>query len=276
MKTTLIIAGIAILLAPAASMALDDQAAEAMPVVFVPDPLPDEQAAALETLEHAWNQAGAKAIWLVDDFEDGNLTEWFFLGGSCSGSVTTATAFQGTHSMLLSGDCGNSYVTGYLYDLVSFKATGIALAIRPGSDTETDAFFAVGDDSMLCGGDPVIELKAAGNGYWVVRGPGIYWAVEPYDAHEWYDIWFVLDWGTRTYDIWVNGSPEMTDVPFVSDTASTLTTLHLTNIIAAPTSGTETWWDDIVLSTPPPVPPVFIDGFESGDCSHWSSSTDGC
>jgi hypothetical protein len=248
-------------------------AAEAAPIELVPDPLPEQQRAAREAVEASRPGAGSKAIWLLDDFEDGILDGWYFLGGSCTATVTTATAAQGTHSMFLSGDCGNLYQSGLFYNLGSFQATGIGVWIRSGDNSEIDAVFAVGGDDIFSGGEPILELSASNSGYWVLKGPDIYWAIAPYNPNEWYDIGFTIDWMARTYDTYINNVLEMDDAPFLSDTATTLKRLYISNSLSYPFTGTETWWDQIVLTTPPPMPPIFVDGFESGNTSAWSATT---
>jgi len=212
----------------------------------------------------------AKAIMLVDDFEDLDISNWN-PGSGCTATVDFATAAQGSSSLRIDEGCAGGYLFGWWKDIGSFQATDVSLYIRSGNDTMLDAVFAIGDDNIATE-NPVILLSADQGGYWVFTGPTVAYALVQYDSLVWYHIQFSLDWTARTVDVRINGAPVGDDLPFRSTIATTLTRVHLANQGPSTTS----WWDYIVLSSAPPAPGlIFVDGFELGNMSAWSQVVGG-
>lgn len=212
------------------------------------------------------DEGSTEAIWLVDNFEDGNLDGWNSGGGSCVATATSATAGEGTYSMEIAGSCG--HFGGRWYDVVNFPAQGIGVMLRPGSTSAHDAYFVAGDNNIHNDAG-VIFFYAKDDGRWTIVGEGgTSYDCGPYTAGQWHDVSFTLDWHWRMITVRIDGELRHVNVPFRSTTATTLTQIHAYNY----TSSTSNW-DLIQMATDPPTPVLFWDGFESGDASGWALST---
>jgi hypothetical protein len=85
-------------------------------------------------------------------------------------------------------------------------------------------------------------------------------------ANIWHQIRFDIDWDFHTFDVYVDNDLRQTDIPFPV-TANTLNWLYIYNLNPG-----GVWYDYILASTPPPTPVLFVDGFETGDWSLWSTA----
>ena len=207
-----------------------------------------------------------EAIWLVDNFEDGNLNGWNSGGGPCVATATAATAGQGTYSMQVSGACGQ--FAGRWYDVVGFPATGVTGMLRPGSTSAHDAYFVAGDDNILSDAG-VIFFYAKDDGHWTIVGEGsTAYACGPYTAGQWHDVWCTIDWDWRMITVRIDGDLRHVNVPIRSPTATALSQIHAYNY-----GNSTAYWDEITMSTEGVTPVLFWDGFESGDASGWALST---
>jgi hypothetical protein len=209
-------------------------------------------------------EESAKAIMIVDDFEDCDVDEWQPAGGSCTALATSLNPGGGVCSMELIDDCGTTY-NGWYLDFASFQADTVLVSLRSQSTSMHDTFFTVGE-AVVGGFRPAIFIRAHGGGFWVVAGTGGGICGAAYTALQWYDFAFTIDWGTKTYDVSIDGTPCLSGVSFVGD-ASTLDRIHVYNLDAS--AG---WYDDIIMSQEPPLPSIFDDGFETGDTTAWSST----
>jgi hypothetical protein len=199
----------------------------------------------------------------VDDFEDGNIDGWLSGGGPCTASATNATAGEGNWSMEIAGGCG--HFGGRYYPIGGFQATGISVMLRPGPASSYDTYFVVGDNNITSDFG-VVFFYATGVGDWNVVGyGGQNFDCGPYTPGQWYDVSFELDWHWRTIAVRIDGSLCAVNVPFRSTTATTLTQIHAYNH-----DNSSGWYDYIVMSSPPPTPTIFVDGFESADAASWS------
>jgi hypothetical protein len=206
----------------------------------------------------------AKAIMIVDDFEDCDVDGWQPAGGSCTALATSLNPGGGVCSMELINDCGTTY-NGWYLDFASFQADTVLVSLRSQSTSMRDTFFTVGEavgDNFRA----AIVIRASNGGYWVVSGFGGGICGAPYTALQWYDFAFTIDWGAKTYDVSIDGTPCLSGVSFLEN-ASTLDRIHVYNLDAS--TG---WYDDIIMSQEPPLPSIFDDGFETGDTTSWSST----
>lgn len=230
-------------------------------VLIVPCTVAQDQASASLVTERGDPQE--RAIFLLDDFEDGNLDGWLFGGGTCGAFATNSTAGEGSWSMEVLGECG--HYGGPYYAFGGFQATGISVMLRPGSVSLSDTYVVIGDDNILSD-NGVIFFYAHGSGRWKIVGQGSQvFDCGPYSAGQWYDVSFDLDWHWRTIAVRIDGSLCAVNVGFRSDTAATLTQIHAYNW-----EDSVAWYDYIVMSSPPPSPTIFMDGFESADVASWS------
>jgi len=84
-------------------------------------------------------ESGApEAIWLIDDFEDGNLDGWLDGGGSCNVFILNDpnTAAEGSRCLDIFGDCGGHYQGPYI-SLAGFQAGSFSIYIRTTSRGST-------------------------------------------------------------------------------------------------------------------------------------------
>jgi hypothetical protein len=232
-------------------------------VLLAPCAVAQDQAAAGSG---AWAEGEqGEAIWLVDDFEDGNLDGWVNGGGGCSAIATTGTAGQGSWSMEVSGGC--SHMTGIYYPFGGFPAQNIGVMIRPNVPPDAHAYFVVGDDNVAADLGVIFFLADPTGNWYIVGENSELFDCGPYTPFQWHDVSFDLDWHWRTLAVRIDGSLCAVNVPFRSTTATTLTQIHAYNFHSS-----ISWYDSIVMSTPPPSPVIFEDGFESADAASWSLS----
>lgn len=207
----------------------------------------------------------AKAVALVDDFEDGDIAGWFSGGGSCAASATNATAGQGTYSMQILGECG--HYGGRYYQLPAFQAAQVMLQLRADSDLVDQAYFVAGDDNVSTDGG-VLFFWAASNGHWMMFDGTLLYDCGSYVPGAWADVIFTLDWSKRVAQVRIDGVLRQINVPFRSATATGISRVHAYNWAGNSSS----YWDTITLSTPPPGPLLFTDGFEGGDAAGWDTA----
>ncbi len=206
-----------------------------------------------------------RAIWVLDDFESGNLDQWEDLTTSCSAWATDSGPGQGLRSLQIQGACG--HYLGLRRNLGNIRPTGISFLVKSGPTTNADAYVVVGDDNVTVDHGAVF-FYARNDGFWaLVSEDSIVKRCQPYSAYTWYQVDWVLDWDWRTVSVWVNDEMCLAHVPFRSSTVDALTRIHVYNYDNGPG-----WWDYFVLSTPSITPLIFSDGFDSGDGTAWSMS----
>ena len=211
----------------------------------------------------------SRAIWLVDDFEDGNLWDtWTDNGGSCTSYITSTPAPpcpQGSNCLLISGDCGGFY-EGISTDLGGFQATSLSMYIRSDTIATANAYVVIDDDNDPMNG-AVVFFFGNGLAEWRFSSGGLPYICGPRVAYQWYQLAFNFDWTARTVDVSIDGNLKHADIPMASSTATGLNYLYLFNYESG-----NALYDYIIASSPPPEPPIFVDGFESGGTSLWSLS----
>lgn len=151
-----------------------------------------------------------------EDFEDGDTNGWTFLGNGYTMAVTDATAADGTDfSLTMSGGNANHY-------------DGIYRTFSPGIQPERFGYFAR-PESLFHGtyltlhestGAPGLSNEVAfvyfrAGGEIAVGGAteGSV-AVASYTPGVWYYIELAFDWDADTFDIYVNGTLEGSDLGF--------------------------------------------------------------
>jgi len=225
---------------------------------------------AVGTFDPYCEQEGAagspEAIWLIDDFEDGNLNGWLDGGGTCNYFVVhdAGTAAEGEYCLDIFGDCGNHYLGPYI-SLAGFQAGSFTIWVRANYVNQYNGYIVLDDDQIATNGrvvffygnDQGMFLAADHNGWGYPCGTR--------NPNQWYQIRFVIDWDYHTFDVYIDNDLRQTDIPFPVS-ANTLNWLYLYNM-----GDGHVWYDYIIASTPPPTPVLFVDGFESGDWSAWSA-----
>jgi hypothetical protein len=209
-----------------------------------------------------------RAIWLVDDFEDGYLWDtWTQVGGStCNPFIVQPAGWacaEGARCLEIHGDCGGFY-DGIWTDLGGFQATSFSLSVRSTDITHANTYVVLDDDTSTADGTTVFFF-GNGLGRWLVSSGGVPYDCGPRNLYQWYEVRFNLNWQARTVDVYIDQQLKASGVPMTDPTADGLHLLHLFNYEEG--AG---YYDFILASSPPPQPPIFVDGFESGDTSAWS------
>ncbi len=206
-----------------------------------------------------------KAIMLIDSFEDGDVDGWLDGGGGCGFGPVFGNAGSGNYSMSVCGGCG--HYGGRYYEIGGFQATGVSVMLRPSSVPSFNSYFVVGDSDIAIN-NGVIFFYAHSDGHWYIVGPdGTNYDCGAYTPYQWHDISFTLDWNWRTINVTINGGLRHVHVPFRSTTSTTLSQVHFYNIDVQCSN-----IDHIQMSSPPAIPGLFSDDFESGDATSWSDS----
>lgn len=207
-----------------------------------------------------------RSIWLVDDFEDQDLVGWSSPTGPCNISIAAFGAGGSSYSLAVNGACG--HYGGTHYDLAGYRATGVSLAMRPSGPSAAHLYVVLDDDDSGVNGYLMAFLVSA-DGWFIAYGAdGVRYDLMPYDGIRWYDLDLDIDWVGRNVDVFIDGVARQYNIPFDSETIATLHRIHLYNFDMA-----SAWYDQIIMSDPPPSPGIMSDGFESADETGWSMAT---
>ncbi len=208
-----------------------------------------------------------RAIWLVDNFEGTSLGDWWMDdGGSCNAFIVRPSGWsppEGIGCLEIFGDCGVFY-QGISTDLGGFEATSFSMYIRSDTIATANAYVVLDDDNDPYNG-AVAFFFGNSTPEWMFSGGGIPYPCGPRVAYQWYHLVLNFDWTSRTVDVYIDDDLKHSGIPMASSTATGLDYLYLFNY----ESGTA-YYDYITASSPPPEPPIFVNGFESGDTSFWS------
>lgn len=214
----------------------------------------------------AQEPATAKAIAVIDDFEDGNLDGWAAPTGPCTAVNSSATGANGTsRSLRVAGDCG--HFQGTWYDLGGWQATNVSFWVRTETPNLTAAYAVLGDNDIAVNQGAVMFLATI-SGYWALSTGTASYELTPYVAGQWYRVDLSFDWVAKTVDASIDGIPRQYNVPFRSPATASLTRLHFYNYY-----NTTSYLDEIRMSSPPASIEVFKNGFESADTTGWSGTT---
>lgn len=206
----------------------------------------------------------AKAIWIVDDFEDGDIMGWATPSGPCTAAIAAPGA-SSSFCMGVNGACG--HYGGTFYDIGGFAATGVSLSVRPSGPGANHLYVVLDDDDNSVNGY-IIAFFANDSGWFSVWGDlGTQYLLMPNDDLDWHSLQFDIDWVGKNVDVVMDGQYRQYNVPFDDDTISTIRRMHLYNFDMA-----SAWYDTVEMATPPPSLTVMTDDFESADDSGWSSS----
>ncbi len=202
-------------------------------------------------------QSDDRAIYIVDDFEDGNINGWVGDGTqSCSAYISTEVPF-GSFSMAIDGACFP--FNGYSFDVGNAAPTDVYLYVRSATTTTTDTFFVLGDNLH-----EVVTFKGM-QGDWAVYD-GANHSCGPRNPNQWYYVHFVIDWSCKVFDVYIDGQLKLTNVMFYDPTVSGISRIHLFNYDV-----TTAWYDEIYFGTPGVSTMIFSDDFERAATCHWSS-----
>jgi hypothetical protein len=205
-----------------------------------------------------------KAIWLVDDFEDGNINGWnnpFYPIVYCLAQAVSPGAGSSSTSLRIDGACG--HFAGRYYDVGGWNPTGIDFYLRSAATNKHDGYIVFGDDDITTN-NGIIYFLADGWGSLSLVSDGWFYNCGAYNAYQWYRISFTVDWDCKVVDVYVDGVLKHRDVPFRSPGTTEITKIHIYNF-----DSSSAWWDEISMSTGPPSMSIFYDDFERGATCHW-------
>lgn len=204
-----------------------------------------------------------RAIFIVDDFEDGLDPGWTDRPGTSTYTIDTIGALGTSQSLKITG--GSGLYGGLVYDLGFFEPTGISILVRSGSTTAADAYIVLGDDNVVVD-NGAIFFWASNFGHFVVHTNGTTYSCGTYSANTWYQVDFVVDWDCKVFDVYVDNVLVQYNLPFRNPSIAHFSQLHVFNI-----DPSTAWWDEILMSTPAPSTLIFADDFERASTCHWSS-----
>ena len=206
-----------------------------------------------------------KAIWLVDDFEDGDLVLW---NGPTGGCTVTNTALTGANassrSLRVDGECG--VFGGAWTDLGGFQTTGVTFWVSPGSTFLKDSYVVLGDNDIETNFG-IFYFNANSTSEFLVTTNSFSYSLGSYNNGQWYRVDLSLDWVGKTIDVNIDGVPRQRNIPFKTPSTTSLTRLHFFNW-----DNSAGWLDEISRSTPAASTDVFGNGFESADTTAWSTA----
>ncbi|RLE25101.1 MAG: hypothetical protein DRJ61_19475 [Acidobacteria bacterium] len=202
-------------------------------------------------------QVDERAVYIVDDFEDGNINGWLGDGTqSCSASISSEVPF-GSFSMRIDGACFP--FNGYYFEVGNAAPTDVYLYVRSETTNTSDTFFVLGEDFH-----EVVSFSG-GPGEWRVYD-GASHSCGPRNPQQWYYIHFVIDWACKVYDVFIDGQLKLTNVNFYDPTVTGISRIHVFNM-----DNTSAWYDEIYFGTPGISPLIFADDFERGSTCRWSN-----
>lgn len=188
------------------------------------------------------NASESKGLNFYEDFSDGDMNGWLDGGGGFTSFVTDTTAADGTLYSLEQTGGNTSHYDGVYHTFSAITPGYISYWINSGSTSTSDTYFVIGD-SNITSNNGIIFFWARYTGYLVVNDGSTTHSLTPYNANQWYHVEFLLDWGTTSFDCYVDGALVASNIQFRSSSTTSLTTLHLYHWEYA--SG---HWDQIFLA----------------------------
>jgi hypothetical protein len=186
-----------------------------------------------------------------DGFESGNILGWTAQAGAYARTVTTSGPAVGSYCYTQTGGDGTTPRDGVLHTLPAITPSYISFYAKSSSTTGASAYFVVGDDNVASNRGIIFFCFNTGN---LTVYDGSTWrSGGPYAADTWYFIEFKnINWQTKTFDFYVNGTFQDGAIPFRSQGTNALTTLYLYNMDYA-----QAWYDEIKLGNPLPLVRIY-------------------
>ena len=209
-------------------------------------------------------QTEGRSIWIVDDFEDGNIDGWVDEGGGACTASTSAIAASGAYSMQVDGACGHAL--GRVYDFNGGRPTGVSVWVRADTVNTYDSYFILGDSLSGPGSNlGGIYFYGVNTGDWAVFNGTVHWCGTR-NPNQWYKVDFIVDWSCKMFDVNIDGVRKQTNVPFYHTATESFDRIHVYNYSSATAR-----YDLIKFSDPGVSPLIFADNFERGSTCRWSS-----
>ena len=208
---------------------------------------------------------GTSATLWADGFEEADLSDWTLrsMFDYLYILVTTNAAAVGKASLYLNGGVYTP-CDGLAHTLTNLTPSRINFYVGTSATNRAAAYFTVGNDYYGSNSAAFFMMSSDGT---MGLYDGTKWHGYRYYANLWYKVSFVLDWGARTIDYYVDDSLVENNIPFRNPAINSLTVLNLYNFDWA-----EAWYDQIefigIGSRPVPITPAnsgtFINGVWSG------------
>jgi subtilisin family serine protease/uncharacterized membrane protein len=182
-----------------------------------------------------------KPLPFADGFESGRWTDsWFTSFGTGKAQVTSESAGEGTYSFKYYGQTANKLRAGIHQQIVPSQPDYLSFRVRSGSTSQSDAYVTIGDDID----DEAIFFFSNQVGFWSQTEFPSGDITVPVDPDRWYHVECRnIDWGSRTFDYYIDGELIKSGLGFRSSTVQAISRINLFNFSA----GSEAWWDDIRL-----------------------------
>lgn len=186
-----------------------------------------------------------------DGFENGSLAGWTLEAGtfyaSRQATSSSSSAAAGTYSLTLQGGRGNGvdvygqHKDGVSHAIDSSTPSYISFYAKTASTNLSSGYFIIGDSTLSSVAyDGAIEFKFSNTGELGVYDTA-FRSGGSYSADTWYFIEFRnINWTTKTFDFYVNGTLKRSAVEFRNKNVTALTQLHLYNYDNA-----QVWFDEI-------------------------------
>ncbi len=208
----------------------------------------------------------SKAVFVVDDFEDGDLDGWTGPEPSCNAWVDFIGADGTDRSLRIDG--ASTHFGGMSYDMGPGTPDGMFLYVRPGSTSTLDTY-VVFSDAASYGTVGAIFFLADDTGRFVAVSDVSY-DCGPYSAGVWYELGFNIDWKCEAYDVYINDTLKQFNIPlreYFDVKPDNIQFIDLYNWRYS-----TAWWDQVWGSTLGFSNMIFSDGFERGSTCGWSST----
>lgn len=201
-------------------------------------------AIALPALFGASLQAQCGSLF-YDGFETGSYSPTWSVGTApITWNVSTNNPASGTYCV--EGTGGNSsHLQGLVTTFTPATPSSISFDIFPNNASGAHNYVLGGDATMTASNCVFFSYVTSGQFRFVSSVTYVHSATV---LNQWMHVELRnINWGTRTFDIYINSSLVYTSFPFRTTTQNTISRIHLYNF----TSGTLGRWDNITLGGVP-------------------------
>ncbi len=171
-----------------------------------------------------------EAIWLIDDFEDGNLDGWGHAGGPCILALIHGSngGAEGDWCSEVINNCGGHYLGPYI-NLQGFQAESFTIWVRALNVDRHNSYIVLDDDQIAVNGAVVFFYGTNQGNFAATDHNGYNYDCGTRYANDWHEIRFDIDWDLHTFDVYADNALRQTDIPFPVS-ADTLNWLYIYNL----------------------------------------------
>ncbi len=189
-------------------------------------------------IDNDCNMATLDSCLFVDDFEDGDFAGWTTGSASKTRTIDTTQGANGTNmSFMLTGGNGTHY-DGIYVTFPSLTPSTISVWVRSSSTSSSDGYVVFGGSGISNSNTAAFCYMKGDATLTCYDGSTSHVAIS-YSANTWYHLEFTIDWTNQQFDLAVDSTPRLSNVPFRGN-APTLQELHFYNY-----GDTTAWWDEV-------------------------------